>query len=68
MEGTGVHADIAALNVNLFITPSESNLDPDTGGMVLFHRPAPPEWGFTQFNSGEAGALGSIDALLRETQ
>lgn len=38
--GTHVHADFAAVNVNYWITPDEANLDPNTGGLVIWDKPA----------------------------
>lgn len=31
-----VHADVGAVTLNLWLTPDEHNLDPTTGGLVLF--------------------------------
>jgi len=53
MEGVSVHADDAAVNVNLWITDNDSNLDPDSGGMVVFKQKAPPEWDHSQYNDPE---------------
>jgi hypothetical protein len=33
LEGVQVHADDAAINVNLWLTPSSANLDPETGAL-----------------------------------
>lgn len=41
-EGIGVHADRAAVNVNLWITPDAANLDPARGGLVVYAAAAPP--------------------------
>jgi hypothetical protein len=55
LQGTGVHADFAAVNVNFWITPDESNLDPECGGLVVWDKPAPRDWDFRKFNDpGEA--------------
>ena len=35
LSGIGAHADPAAVNVNLWLTPDASNLDPDRGGRAL---------------------------------
>lgn len=50
--GIGVHADVAAVNVNFWITPDEANLDPDSGGLVVHSHDAPSDWGFRRFNAG----------------
>jgi hypothetical protein len=46
-----IHADFAAVNVNFWITPTEANADPDTGGMTIFTMDAPPEWDFDMYNA-----------------
>jgi Flp pilus assembly protein TadD len=45
-RGVGVHVDSAAVNINLWLTPDEANLEPDRGGLVVFREPAPPAWAF----------------------
>ena len=54
--GTGInmHADFALVNLNFWITPDEFNLDPTSGGMVVYDAPAPKDWSFHQYNSGGA--------------
>ncbi len=51
MVGINPHADFARINVNFWITPDEANLDPETGGLLIYRRPAPPSWGFEQYNA-----------------
>lgn len=50
-RGLNIHADAAAVNVNFWITPDEANLDPDTGGLVVYDKEAPREWNFAAYNS-----------------
>ncbi|MGE5538049.1 MAG: tetratricopeptide repeat protein [Gemmatimonas sp.] len=45
-EGISIHADYAAINVNFWITPDDANLDPASGGLVVWDREAPADWGF----------------------
>jgi hypothetical protein len=45
------HADFAAVNVNFWITPTEANLDPDSGGLVVYNIDAPLDWSFDMYNS-----------------
>ena len=54
-KGINVHADFAAVNVNFWITPDEANLDPDSGGLIIWDKPAPMEWSFAQYNNPNAG-------------
>ncbi len=44
------HADFAAVNVNFWITPTTANLDPDTGGLVVYDLAAPLSWDFKTYN------------------
>ncbi|MET0648653.1 MAG: tetratricopeptide repeat protein [Pyrinomonadaceae bacterium] len=52
------HADFAAVNVNFWITPDESNLDEGSGGMVIYDLDAPLDWDFTTYN-GRSGFIRS---------
>ena len=36
-----VHADNAAVNMNLWLTPDDANLDPDGGGLIIYRTRAP---------------------------
>jgi hypothetical protein len=45
------HADSAAINVNLWLTPDVCNLAPSTGGMTIYDVKAPADWTFDQYNS-----------------
>ncbi|HEX3754117.1 MAG TPA: tetratricopeptide repeat protein [Rhizomicrobium sp.] len=56
LAGTAVHADEAAINVNFWITPDEANLDPGSGGLVIWDTKPPPDWDFARYN-GEAGPI-----------
>ena len=51
LPGIGVHADFAAVNVNFWITPDDANLDPKSGGLVIWDRPAPLDWDFAKYNT-----------------
>lgn len=50
-RGLNIHADAAAVNVNFWITPDEANLDPESGGLVVWNKEAPREWNFKDYNS-----------------
>jgi tetratricopeptide (TPR) repeat protein len=56
MDGIGIHADEAAVNVNFWITPDSANLDPESGGLVIWDKAAPLEWDFAKFNADESAA------------
>lgn len=50
-KGLNIHADAAAVNVNFWITSDDANLNPDTGGLVVYDKEAPKEWNFREYNS-----------------
>jgi len=56
LRGIGVHADFAAVNVNFWIAPDEANLDRQSGGLVIWDRPAPLTWDFAKYNR-DVGAI-----------
>ena len=58
LAGINIHADFAAVNVNIWITPDDANLDPDSGGLIIWDKPAPLEWSFDEYN-----ALNSAQAI-----
>ena len=43
-SGLDVHADDGAVTVNFWIAPDAGNLDPDSGGVRLWNREAPPAY------------------------
>jgi tetratricopeptide (TPR) repeat protein len=64
LAGTAVHADEAAVNVNFWITPDEANLDPGSGGLVIWDAKPPPEWDFARYN----GAAAPIREFLTQSR
>jgi tetratricopeptide (TPR) repeat protein len=50
LEGIGIHGDNAAVNVNFWITPDEANLNPDSGGLIVYPVEAPAAWNFDDYN------------------
>ena len=48
--GTRKHADKAAVNVNLWITPDVACPDPEVAGLTVYDVAAPPDWGFSDYN------------------
>lgn len=50
LRGTNVHADFAAVNINFWIAPDDANLDPESGGLIVWDKAAPLDWGFDQYN------------------
>ena len=50
IKGINIHADAAAVNVNFWITPKQANLNPDSGGLIVYNLEAPKDWDFNTFN------------------
>ncbi len=60
---TPPHADFAAVNVNIWLTPDSANLDPSSGGLDIYDVEAPPGWEFETYNKDWR----AIRAFLRES-
>jgi hypothetical protein len=52
LPGTDIHGDDADFSLNLWITPDSANLDPTSGGLVVWDKTAPSDWSFDDYNSG----------------
>jgi tetratricopeptide (TPR) repeat protein len=53
LKGVALHADFAAVNVNFWITPDDANLDPESGGLIVWDQAAPHDWDFGKYNGDE---------------
>ena len=53
LRGIKAHADFAAVNVNFWITPNEANLNPDSGGLIVYDVEAPKDWDIYSYNTDE---------------
>jgi tetratricopeptide (TPR) repeat protein len=60
--GIGLHADAAAVNVNLWLTEDEANLAPDRGGLLIHAADAPRDWAFETFNLDQQTIRQHLDA------
>lgn len=49
--GINLHADQAAVNVNIWLTDDSANLDPESGGLVVFTAKPPADWSFEEYNT-----------------
>ena len=65
IQGTAVHADVAAVNVNMWLTDDSANEDPEGGGLTIYTKQAPREWGFADYNSLEQ--VPRIKAFLNDS-
>jgi tetratricopeptide (TPR) repeat protein len=61
LDGIGIHADEAAVNVNFWITPDSANRNPESGGLVIWDKAAPLDWDFAKFNADEKAAYAFLD-------
>lgn len=66
-QGTNIHADSAAVNVNFWITESDAIEDAEAlangdGGMVIYRKEAPSVWAATSYNDerSEKGRLNFV--------
>jgi hypothetical protein len=50
--GTDIHGDDADYSLNFWITPDSANLDPNSGGLVVWDTAAPTDWSYNDYNSG----------------
>ena len=48
-----MHADFAAVNVNFWITPETANMNPESGGLVVYDAEAPLDWDFRTYNTNQ---------------
>lgn len=67
-KGINVHADFAKVNLNFWVTPDSANLDPATGGLIVYDTPAPASWTFRDYNADKsriADFLGSHRAARK---
>lgn len=54
LRGINIHADVAAVNVNFWITSDDANRDPESGGLVIWDAPAPLDWPFAKYQANDA--------------
>ncbi len=48
-----VHADDAAVSLNFWVTPTEANLDPASGGLVVSLTPPPDDWQIRDYDADQ---------------
>jgi tetratricopeptide (TPR) repeat protein len=61
-SGISPHADFAAVNVNFWLAPDDANLNPQTGGLVIWDKEAPLDWDFKDFNTNEPRIMQFLEA------
>jgi hypothetical protein len=50
------------VNVNFWITQDSANLDPDTGGLIIWDKGAPRSWGFRDYNQNSKNIRAFLEA------
>ncbi len=50
-KGISVHADEAKVNLNFWITPESANIDKKSGGLQIWNKYPPEDWGFDDYNN-----------------
>lgn len=68
LRGIQLHGDVAAVNLNFWITPNDANLDENSGGLRIWDKAAPPDWNFNDFNSGTEQAQARVQQFLRDSE
>ncbi|CAE8675328.1 unnamed protein product, partial [Polarella glacialis] len=53
-DGIGMHADMAAVNINCWLVPGSSLSDEEHGGMLIWPKKPPIEWDSSFYNTGNA--------------
>ncbi len=61
-EGIGLHCAAAAVNINIWLTPDDANLDPSSGGLVVFATPCE----HLTFQEAQSPDVGAAALLGRE--
>ncbi|PIQ27471.1 hypothetical protein COW36_13705 [bacterium (Candidatus Blackallbacteria) CG17_big_fil_post_rev_8_21_14_2_50_48_46] len=54
-QGVALHNDSASINLNFWITPDSANLNPETGGLLIYPQEPPQEWDFETLRMDQAG-------------
>jgi len=58
--GIRTHADAARVNVNFWISPDEGNLNPHSGGLIVWDKEPPKDWSFRDYNKNEEKIQGFL--------
>ena len=60
--GINVHADVAAINVNFWITPDDANIDSNYGGLLVWDKRPPSDWNFKKLNEDEESIMTLLES------
>jgi hypothetical protein len=56
-KGVAAHADEGAVTFNLWITPDDANLYPDSGGLIVYTKDQPYDWDWEFYNKMKGSTL-----------
>jgi tetratricopeptide (TPR) repeat protein len=61
-----VHADDGAITVNFWVTPSEANLKPESGGLVVSLVPPPEDWQMSDYGTDQKRIVAFLEQRPHE--
>jgi hypothetical protein len=62
-EGVGIHADPAAINVNIWLTPDAAIADFSKNGLIVYDTMSPSEWEWDDYNTDPEKIYKYIDDI-----
>jgi hypothetical protein len=62
-----VHADDAAVSVNFWVTPTEANLNPEHGGLVVCRAPPPDDWEIKDYEADQARIVTFLEQEAKDS-
>jgi tetratricopeptide (TPR) repeat protein len=62
-----VHADDAAVSVNLWVTPTQANLKPERGGLILCRTPPPEDWDIRDYDADRGRIVTFLEQEARNS-
>ena len=64
-HGIGLHSDLAAVNVNIWLTEDEANLEANSGGLLVYHASPPSNIPFFFWSTQTEHANAEREKLLQ---
>lgn len=62
-----VHADDAAVSVNFWVTPTQANLQPGSGGLVVCLAPPPSDWQIKDYDADQDRIVTFLEQNARDS-
>jgi hypothetical protein len=63
-----IHADDAAVSVNFWIAPTQANLDPQHGGLVVCNAPPPDDWKIKNYDDDQGRIVTFLEQNANDSQ